>query len=182
MPKLTTAKIQCSFSVVPTMPLSPFVWGILKTVTTFPLNNRPHFETLATKLGVGEKSFFSQAWIEALEIDLVDSDDYQTTSLSTNGETALIDGFIRNGETSEHIEDLYFKLHDGQIIEWNHKMKEANPSKLKPVKWVKRLSAQCIAEAISKQIEDKERHIDPDETMFNLEFDWNNSQKVDLVF
>jgi hypothetical protein len=182
MTTLQAAKIVCSFSTVPTAPLSPFVWGILKTLQTFGQGERPSFENLSDKLAVDNASFFSQGWSEAVDSSLVDCDDFQAASLTERSCAALTDGFIQDGEKRERTEQLFFKLHNGEIIEWRHDMQEKAPTHLRPVAWEHKLTEKYIAEAIANQIEDPEDHIKPNEKFTDLNFDWRASKLVRLEF
>lgn len=181
MAKLPAVEVSCSYTVVETTPLSPFVWALLRALQVFPSGARPGFEELAIKLNIGELSFVEQAWAECLDQDLVSTtiQDFQSAELNSNGHTAIARGYVvvgaprrREGET------LYFRLRDGDVIKWQaHFTVTEHKSLVKP-KWGDGLTEQHLAQAVNAQSGNESRHITAQQRIEFLTIDWAESRQV----
>ncbi len=175
------AEVICSFKTVRTAPLSPFVWALLKTLKVFKTGERPSWEELATKLAIGEASFFSEGWAEVRDSDLTDDDDFAVAEITDEGDQALEDGFIRIGETRcRNKEVVYFRLDDGEPIKWKETFKAKTLSALLRPKWADHLNDGIIRSALENQRESSDERIELDEKIFDLEIYWEESSRVKL--
>jgi hypothetical protein len=175
------AEVLCSFKTVSTAPLSPFVWVLLKTLKTFPRGGRPDWEELATKLAVGEPSFFSAAWVELCDLNLVNNAYFPEADLRESGEAALVDGFVRNEfPRQRHRERLYFRLNNGEPFRWRHDLEPKNHARLFKPDWAAQVTEQVIRETLAEQRQSSDEHVQPDEKIYDLEIHWDESSKVKL--
>jgi hypothetical protein len=180
-PMPPVAEVVCSFKTVHTAPLSPFVWALLKTLKVFKSGERPDWERLATKLAIGEASFLCDGWKELLSNNLADHSDFAVSEISDEGDQALKDGFIRIGEPRcRNNEVLYFRLNNGDPINWKKDFKAKNHSELFSPKWGNHLNEQLIRTTLEMQRESPQEHIQEDEKIFDLEIHWKDSSRVIL--
>ncbi len=167
-------EVYCSFTTVPCTPLSPFVWGVLKVLDTFPVRERPQFEEVAKKLSVQDSSFISQGWQEAKSEGLVSSAYYQSTELSDLGLAALEFGFIESGKRQHREEPLYFFEGNGKPVPWKHDYEVKKQGAAQEPKWVNKLNEKTLSRALDLQAEAEELKIMPQERVFDLQFYWDN--------
>lgn len=175
------AEVVCSFKTVRTAPLSPFVWALLKTLKVFEAGKRPGWEDLATKLAIGEASFFSEGWAELLANNLAVDAKFAVAEITSEGEQSLEDGFIRIGEPRCRTQEVvYFRLDNGEPINWKKDFEAKNHSKIIPPKWADKLNEDLIRKALEQQRESTDERIGIDEKMFDLEIHWTASSRVKL--
>ncbi len=173
-------QLSCSFKVVKCEPLTPFVWGILEVISTFPQKPRPEFEVIAEKLSVLEPSFFKQGWDEAVVNRLVDSSYYQSTQLTDKGKSALKHGFIMAENPKVRSEVLCFFAGNGQVVEWKDSYSAKHHRKADCPTWADKLNGEKVCKAINTQLKEEELHIKPGEKIFDLCLDWETAQIVKL--
>jgi hypothetical protein len=158
------------------------VWVLLKTLKTFPRGGRPDWEELATKLAVGEPSFFSAAWSELYEQQLADCQDFDTAEITDEGKEALECGFVRFGlPRKRHQEKLYLRLDNGEPISWQHDFEAKDHSKLfRRPKWANDLNEELVRKALAEQRESTDERIDESDRIYDLKIHWDQSSRVKL--
>lgn len=173
-------KVFCSFTTVPCAPLSPFVWGVLKVLDTFPVRERPQFEEVAEKLSVQDASFISQGWQEAKSAGLVSSDYYQSTELSERGRDALEFGFIECGKRQQREEPVYFFEGNGKPVPWQKDYEAKELGAAHKPKWADKLNEGILCKALDLQAEAEELKVMLGERVFDLHFHWDTATRVKL--
>jgi hypothetical protein len=175
------AEIVCSFKTVTTVPLSPFVWALLKALRTFASGARPSWDDFAAKLAVGEPSFFRAAWSELCDLQLADHDDFHAAELTDDGEVALESGFVRSGEPRSRLrEKIYVRLNNGEPIRWRHDFEAKNHSTLFRPAWADSVTEKLVRKALDEQRESSDEQIDVSEKIYDLEIHWELSSRVKL--
>ena len=201
MPLPPTVELVCSFSTVETVPLSPFVWLLLKTLKAFPEGSRPKFEELAEKMAFKDTHYLSEAWSDATKYRLCgrgdgqpeepssrsllsqrERVDFNFAKINQSGNAALNDGFIRKGSPRERKgEALYFSLRDGSpITDWKDHYESKEIGSLARPQWAEEISDKCISKALHFQRIDDTDHIQPTEQIFDLTIDWEECRRVKL--
>ncbi len=178
-----TVELNCSFKVVSYVALNPFGWALLRTLRAFPHGTRPDFDELSIKLCVGNSAFFGQAWCELAdmqEIPLISDPNYQSATITLQGEQACEQGFVAQSKPSTRQETLYFFLRDGDIVKWKSHFKVTPKGSIKKPHWAEILSPENIADAILHQIEDPSLHIRENQRILEMSIDWSQAQEVRL--
>ena len=183
MATLPAIEVTCSFTVVDWAPLNPFSWVLLKAVELFPAGRRPSHEELATKLCVGDTTFFDQGWVECLASRLVSNGDdgNQNATLTPEGRAALTKGYVAIGNPYRREgEVVYFMLYDGNVVRWKNHFGITVDSAVQKPRWADSVTPERVAEAIADQNEDRTRHIGERQRIDYLDIDWSVAKRVSI--
>lgn len=96
--------------------LTPLHWALLRALQAFPAGNRPTFEEFAARISLSDSGFLKGAWEELLAHHAIDTSQFQEASLTIEGQDALRQGYLPQGQPEEQLRYLHLDPHGHPLL------------------------------------------------------------------
>jgi hypothetical protein len=96
--------------------LTPLHWSLLRALEVFPAGNRLSFEDFAARISLSDSAFLKAAWEELLASHAIDNANFQESSLTIEGQDALRQGYLPQGQPEEQLRYLHLDQHGQPLV------------------------------------------------------------------